>query len=1154
MYWNLEEQALKLALAKSWISKEQKQEVEELPTSEINQKGQWGPRLDALIKQGLLNERQVIELIKEVSSNPERDSDVTQGEETPALSTESSLPGFGRYENLELLGAGGMARVYKAYDPTLGRHVALKLIRGERPDLEERLIMESRAQARIEHEHVCKIFEAGEIEGKRYIAMQYINGLNLKQLHSRLTMEQKVLLIKDVAEGIHAAHRAGLIHRDLKPANIMVERDEDGSWIPYVMDFGLAKEIASGPGLTKTGIIMGTPWYMSPEQASGEVENLDRRSDVYSLGTTLYELLAGQLPFPGENSLEVVMKIIKDEPPPLSKLSPKVPPDLETIVMKCLEKNPSRRYDSAKALADDLERYLEGDTILARRPTISYRLRVKARKNKAILAVLLPAVIAVLVFAIVGIRAQLTARQRAAVAQRFGQEVERINAMLRIAFGVPIHDIRKEKQIVRQKMKDIETQMRQLGSIAQGPGNYVLGSCYLSLDEPEEALNRLQESLNRGYRDPEVSYAMGLALGQIYQKKLGVVASIQNANEREHQRKLIEKKYRDPAIQYLHSGRGYQMAAPEYLEGLIAFYEKRFPEALQKADLASQKYSWLHEANLLKGDVHSAVGTQKRESGELDAALSSYKLAGEAYELAIKVGESDVRGYQRMTQLALDAMTAELFIRSGDLQPYFDKAMHASDLALKVDPDNSDVYTSRSVAYRMLAEDLESRGKDPTELLQRGTESAETAIRLNPKDPFAHRCLGTVWDLISFTEGRQGKDPRPAVQKGVESLQKALELDPDNSHPYNILCILHSTQALYEKSHGADPLPAFQKSIEAGKKGLELNPRNLNVRTNLGNAFLYLSSYELSRGKDPRSSLDQAIAAYEAVLHENPKMTYAVDYLSRSFVHKGNYESLNGSDPTASYQRGIEVIKRSLELQPDDSFPRFMMWEAYSGLAKYKAMIGEDPTETIEKATGFWDEGVKSNPNLAEGYANQAIFLAVGIRFDLENNRDPEKKIKQAEAHVSKALLLDPNNFKAYFARGNLQVLRALRLQKKGASSPAILQSAKSDLSHAAELNPGDPRTYVALAELYGLYYDANHSNTFVEEGLKMIRKAVEMNQLFAEAYVFQGFLLLKQARFGSTVEERNKAGQAAAKSFRKAIEINSNLRPLYGKYINDTL
>src|SRR5262249_29942265 len=161
---------------------------------------------------------------------------------------------------------------------------------------------------------------------------------------------------RDAAEGVHEAHRSGIIHRDLKPSNIMVERGEDGQLKTFVMDFGIARDRTSDEA-ERTGAVMGTPHFMAPEQARGEVGRLDRRADVYSLGATLYQVLCGQLPIPGANYLEILSKIETVEPQPLRSLDKDIPPDLEAIATKCLEKERSARYDSARALAEDIDRF-----------------------------------------------------------------------------------------------------------------------------------------------------------------------------------------------------------------------------------------------------------------------------------------------------------------------------------------------------------------------------------------------------------------------------------------------------------------------------------------------------------------------------------------------------------------------------------------------------------------------------------------------------------------------------------------------------------------------------------------------------------------------------------------------------------------------------
>ncbi len=199
------------------------------------------------------------------------------------------------------------------------------------PEQAARLVNEARAQARVEHAHVCKVYGVGELDNKLpFIALQFIEGKTLSAVAKQMTREERIAVIRDVADALHAAHRQGLVHRDVKPSNILVERKETG-WHPYVTDFGIAREI-DAPGVTKTGVVTGTPLYMAPEQARGQTSQIDRRTDVYGLGATLYELLCGRRPFESDSTLVVMWKLLNEEVVPLRAIDPSIPVDLETIV------------------------------------------------------------------------------------------------------------------------------------------------------------------------------------------------------------------------------------------------------------------------------------------------------------------------------------------------------------------------------------------------------------------------------------------------------------------------------------------------------------------------------------------------------------------------------------------------------------------------------------------------------------------------------------------------------------------------------------------------------------------------------------------------------------------------------------------------------
>lgn len=274
---------------------------------------------------------------------------------------------FGDYELLAELGTGGMGVVYRARHRSLDRIVALKMIRRGSSAASAELVrfrQEAQSAARLNHPHVVPVYEVGEHEGQPYFTMQYVSGTTLAErlADGPLAPREAARLLLPVCEAIQAAHRQGVLHRDLKPSNILI----DSVGRPLVTDFGLAKRVEADSSLTQTGAILGTPTHMAPEQAAGSRGHVGPATDVYSLGTILYQMLTGRPPFQGASPMETVLMVLEQEPLPPRLLNPLADRSLEMIALKCLQKPPELRYATAQGLADDLRAYLADEPIAAR--------------------------------------------------------------------------------------------------------------------------------------------------------------------------------------------------------------------------------------------------------------------------------------------------------------------------------------------------------------------------------------------------------------------------------------------------------------------------------------------------------------------------------------------------------------------------------------------------------------------------------------------------------------------------------------------------------------------------------------------------------------------------------------------------------------------
>jgi serine/threonine protein kinase len=1060
-----------------------------------------------------------------MSSPPDDTTRLTDPFKSLPTEKEELPPDWGKYKILSLLGEGGMAKVYKAFDPTLKRYVALKFIRSEDESHKKRLLLEARSQAQIEHDHVCKIYEVGEVEGKPFIAMQLIQGETLLDLIMDISFEQKIFLMQQISDAVQSAHKIGIIHRDIKPSNIMVERKEDGSWRPYIMDFGIARDI-SDPGITATNVVIGTPAYMAPEQVMGQKGEVDRRTDVYALGATLYAVLAGKPPFDG-SGMDLFVKLASEEPVPLGKLIPSVPEDLDTIVSKCLEKEASRRYDSARSLADDLGRYLAGEPIFAHRATWQYRITKKIKKNKTVAFVLLLASLLILASAGFGLFTYVRTSKQVAIARQLSQSVEAMDWIMRVAHMGPLHDIRKEQGEVLQRMREIETMMKSSGSSAFGPGNFALGRGYLALQNYDQAYEHLQRAWNAGYHEKEVAGALGLALGAIYKRKLSEADRITDAEMRKAKLQLIEKEWRNPAVQYLRSGSANQSG--EYGEALISYYEKKWDQALQLTRIASQKYTRLYEAGVLEGDVYARLGEKEYGEGNFDPASKYFQSAGRSYTKAGEIARSDPALYQSQCSLWRAIMEVQL-ANGKDAKSAYDQSKEFGKKAISVNSESATAFELLAQAAWRWGENQFENGEDPSPAFQESIDLSHKAQKISPDHAYPYYTMGTSLGYLADYALRIGKDPTELLKQSIQELKTAIQKDPGLETAYTNLGVSYFGQGAQALERGEPAGVFFQDAIEAYKKALEISPRSLAPRANIANAFSNIATDATNQGRDPMPYIQQSIENYKKALEINPNHWLIRSNLANVYLQQIRYELDHGKDPSATYKKIIDECEKADKLKPGNPYAAINLADAHLSYAEYMFDKNENPLPLIQMAQKTL------TPSLDIDVPEVFLALSDGKKIEaqylLGQKKSPLPALDDAKKYLEKAFKINSSEQLVPLGLARLEMIQADWLISKESSADEAFAAAEKFLEQTLKLNPKSGSAYEMYAEI-------SLKKSEIQKGLTEINKSIELNSNSADAHVTKAKLLLMDAQTKSDAS----IAREAIKNFEHAFSVNPQLR-----------
>lgn len=1018
-----------------------------------------------------------------------------------------------RYEDIRFLGEGGMGTVYRARDPRLGRIVAVKLLKGDNADLWQRFVAEARAQASIQHENVCHIYDAGEFDGEPFIAMQYIDGESLSKLKEKLTLEQLIRILRQISLAVHEAHRLGIIHRDIKPGNVLCEKLPDGTYKPYIMDFGLAREV-EGKGQTQTGAVIGTPAYMPPEQAKGDVRSMDRRSDVYSLGATLYDVIAGRPPFVAENAWSLLMAVAYEDPPALGKVKVGVPIDLETIVTKAIEREPARRYESAKALAEDLQRYLDGDPILARRSSLGYVVWKKAKKNKWLTALAVTLLASAVVLAGVWVRARRQAADQARLAQQLGEGVKEMELFLRAAYELPVHDVERERDIVRDRLKDIEGRMGLAGKAGEGPGNYAIGRGYMALGNPEMARTHLEKAAASGYSGADLEYALGLAYGELFRRAVDETKRITNEDEKKKKIAELEKQFRDPALVHLRAALSARIEVPEYAEGLIALYEGKNDEALAKAKLAFEKAPWMYEAKKLEGDALYAEGSKYRHDAafDYDKMKSYFDPAAEAYRMAADMGRSDPETHRAECDL-WEKMALAVDTKGQPAQQSFDVAMAACAKAAQSSSRAAKprvLYAIVMGTYLLNKVNSGAPIDENLKLAENALAIAQAAVDAGPNDAMAHYAMAGVLQMKTYALQQSGKDA--PMTEAIAAFQRTLEIDPRFTWALSEMGDVYILHAENELQHGRPVEEIYHDAIKKFTQALAIDPKFSLAAGRRLIAYRKLLDRTIETGKEASETMKallDAVAEYEKL---SPGPWLVAYWKVRGHVLHATYENAFGRDPTASLKAANDAIREFAGEMPEDYWFLLSLIEVRVVSARYRYRIGNDATTVIDEARRF-----------------------------IEKCRQIKKGTPLEIRHLS----------------GRIEVVALQFLKNSGRLTAPDFVRALELVQPAIGTPEADPLLESLFAEILAVKAAASVTSVLDAEkdlkaGLAAADRAISQNPRLALGHAARGWLLLVQARATRNAAQRRNLAVDAKNALANAIRENPSFEQELAPAIKD--